>query len=75
MTENILNTRSYDNMLYNNIKRKRSWGYPSEPPKAVPKAGLHPKKVWVSIWWDWHGILYFELLPPNSTIKTKIIGT
>ena len=72
MTENILNTRSYDNMLYNNIKRKRSWGYPSEPPKAVPKAGLHPKKVLLSIWWDWQGILYFELLPSNPTINSDV---
>ena len=31
-------------IVYNNIKRKISWGYPSEPPKAIPKAGLHPKR-------------------------------
>ena len=72
MTENILNTRSYDNMLYNNIKRKRSWGYPSEPPKAVPKAGLHPKKVLLSIWWDWKVILYFELLPSNTIVNSDV---
>ena len=40
-------------IVYNNIKRKRSWGYPSAPPKAIPKTGLHPKKVLLSIWWDW----------------------
>ena len=56
--------------MYNNIKRKRSRWYPSESPKPIPKAGLHPNKVLLSIWWDWQGILYFELLPSNTTVNS-----
>ena len=52
-----------EGILYSNIKR--SWGYPSEPPKAILKASLHPKKVLVSIWWDWQDVLYFELPHPK----------
>ena len=58
-------------ILYNNVERKRSWGKRNEPPPTTPKAGLHPKKVRLCIWWDWKGVLYYELLPENQTINSK----
>ena len=57
--------------LYNNVERKRSWGKGNEPPPTTPKAGLHPKKVMLCMWWDWKGVLYYELLPENQTINSK----
>jgi len=36
----------------------------------VAKAGLHPKKVMLCIWWDWKGVVYYELLPLNQTINS-----
>ena len=50
-------------ILYNDMERKRN-----EPPPTPPKAGLHAKKVMLCIWWDWKGVLYYELLPdkPND---------
>ena len=36
------------------------------------KADLHQKKVMISIWWDWKGILYYELFPPNKTINSYV---
>ena len=39
-----------------------------EPPPTTPKAGLHPKKVMLCIWWDWKGLLCYELPPENQTI-------
>jgi len=39
-------------------------GSPSDPPNVTPKADLHQKKVMLSIWWDWKGILYYGLLLP-----------
>ena len=58
-------------ILYNNVERKRSWGKRNEPPPTMPKARLHPKKVMLCIWWDWKGVLYYELLPENQTIKSN----
>jgi len=40
-----------------------------EPPLIAPKTGLHPK-VLLCIWWDWKGIVYYELLPHNQTINS-----
>ena len=39
-------------ILYNNVEWKRSWGKWNEPPPTTLKAGLHPKKVMLCIWWD-----------------------
>ena len=56
-------------IIYINIKRKRSWVKPNDSPIQQPKADLHPKKVLLSVWWDWKGIIYYELLPNNETIN------
>jgi len=40
-------------------------------PLATPKAGLHPKKVMLCVWWDWKGILYYEFLPNNKVINSE----
>ena len=58
-------------ILYNNVKWKRSWGKQKEPPTTTPNAGLHAKKVMLFIWWDWKGVLYYELLLENQTINSK----
>jgi len=57
-------------IIYNNVERKRSWSKRGEPPSTTPKAGLHPKKVMLCIWWNWKGIVYYELLPNNETIDS-----
>ena len=59
-------------ILYNNVEWKRSWGKLNEPPPTTPKACLHPKKVMLCIWWDWKGVLYYELLLENQTINSNM---
>ena len=59
-------------VVYNNIERKRSWSRPGEPAQTTSKAGIHQKKVLLSVWWDYKGIVYFELLPPNRTINSVV---
>ncbi|CAK9806173.1 Mariner Mos1 transposase [Anthophora plagiata] len=59
-------------IVYNNVSRKRSWSKSGEPAQSIAKAGLHPKKVMLCIWWDMKGIVYFELLPPNKTIDSGV---
>ena len=54
-------------ILYNNVEWKRLWGKQNETLPTTPKAGLHPKKVKLCRWWDWKGVLYYELLPENQT--------
>ena len=56
-------------ILYNNVEWKRLWGKQNEPPPTTPKAGLHPKKVMLCIWWDWKEVLHYELLLENQMIN------
>ena len=58
-------------LLYNKVEWKKSWGKQNEPPPTEDQSGLHPKKVMLCIWWDWKGILYYELLPENQTINSN----
>ena len=57
--------------MYTNVEQKRSWGKQNGPPPTTPKAGLHPEKVMLCIWWDWNGVLYYELLPENQMINSN----
>ena len=58
-------------ILYTNVKWKRSWGKWNEPPPTTPKSSLHPEKLMLCILWDWKGVLYYELLLENQTVKSN----
>ena len=59
-------------VVCNDIKRKRWWSRPREPARTTSKAGIRRNKVLLSVWWDYKGIVYFELLPPNRTINSVV---
>ena len=58
-------------ILYNNVEWKRSFSKRNEPRPTTPKACLHSKQVMLYIWWDWNGVLYYELLQKNQTINSN----
>ena len=58
-------------ILYNNVDCKRLWDKLQEPLPTTPKANLHPKKVLLCIWWNWKGVLSYELLPENQMINSN----
>ena len=55
-------------VVYTNATRRRQWLKPGQAAKTTPKAGLHPKKRMLSVWWGVQGVLYWELVPENTTI-------
>lgn len=59
-------------VTYNNIVRKRSWSRRDELAQTISKPELHAKKIMLSVWWDYKGVVYFELLPRNQTINSNI---
>jgi histone-lysine N-methyltransferase SETMAR len=54
--------------LYVNPRNKRQWLDEDQMPEPTPKGELHPKKVMISVWWDIHGVIYWEVLPRNATV-------
>lgn len=59
-------------IVYNNMQRKRSWCKHDEQAPTTCKPDIHQRKVMLSIWWDYKGVIYFELLPKNETINSNI---
>ena len=57
-------------ILYENPERKRSWSQRNQLPQRCAKPGLHPRKALLCVWWDYKGILYFELLSSGDTINS-----
>ena len=57
---------------YDNVVRKILWSKRDEPAQSTSKADIHQKKVMLSVWWDFKGIVYFELLPRNQTINSNV---
>lgn len=59
-------------VTYDNIMRKRSWSKRGEAAQTVAKPGLTARKVLLCVWWDWKGIIYYELLPYGQTLNSDI---
>jgi [histone H3]-lysine36 N-dimethyltransferase SETMAR len=57
---------------YENIVRKKSWKKKDEPSGTQPKAGLTESKVMLCIWWDWKGVVHYEVLPPGLTMNSVL---
>lgn len=55
---------------YDNNVRKRSWSKSGEASQTTTKQRLTPRKIMMSVWWDWKGIVYYELLEPGQTIDS-----
>ena len=56
-------------VVYDNVVRKRSWSKRDEPAQSTSKADIHQKKVMLSVWWDFKGIVYF--LIGKNTVQAK----
>lgn len=61
--------------LYVNHTRKRQWLPRHATPEPDPKDELHPKKVLLSVFWDYRGIIWWELLPAGTTINAKVYSS
>ena len=59
-------------ITYDNDVRKRSWSKRDERAQTVAKPSLTPRKVMLCIWWDWKGVVYYELLPTGQTINSEL---
>ncbi|GFW97093.1 mariner Mos1 transposase [Trichonephila clavipes] len=59
-------------VTYDNIVRKRSWLKRGAAAQTVAKPGLTSRKVLLCIWWDWKGIIYYELLLHGQTLNSDL---
>ncbi|GFT73917.1 histone-lysine N-methyltransferase SETMAR [Trichonephila clavipes] len=59
-------------VTYDNIVRKRSWSKCREATQTVAKLGLTVRKILLCIWWDWKGIIFYELLPYGQALNSDL---
>ena len=59
-------------IVYNNVVHKRSWTKKDEPPPSTPKANIHQKKIMLFVWWNYKGVVYFELSLRNQIIDLNV---
>lgn len=62
-------------VIYIDHTRKRQWVQQGERPDPEPKGDLHPRKQMLSIFWDYQGVIYFELLPSNTHMTATLYCT
>ena len=58
-------------VLYNNQRWRTQWLDQEETQKHLPKPNLHQKKVMVSVWWFYAGLIYYSFLNPGETITSE----
>ena len=63
-------TGDENGITHDNNVLKRRWSKPGEASQTVAKPILTPRKVMLSIWWDWKEIVHHELLEPGQTINS-----
>ncbi|GFV76785.1 mariner Mos1 transposase [Trichonephila clavipes] len=46
-------------VIYDNPKRRKSWGYPVHASTSKAEPNIHGSKVMLSFWWDQLGVMYY----------------
>ncbi|GFV35923.1 mariner Mos1 transposase [Trichonephila clavipes] len=59
-------------VTYVNIVQNRSWSKRSEASQTVAKPRIMAWKILLCIWWDWKGIIYYDLLPFDQTLNSDL---
>jgi len=50
---------------------KKQWLSPCQASFAIPKPGVHRKKVMLCVWLDQKGIIYYKLHEPKQNVTAN----
>lgn len=54
------------------MKQRKEWLIPGKQATPRVKQDLHPRKTMLCVWWDWEGIIHYELLERNQMVNTEL---
>ena len=54
------------------MKQRKEWVAPGDTPKSRVKPDLYPKKIMICIWWDWEGMVHWEMLEGNAMVNKEL---
>lgn len=59
-------------VVYNNVKCKKSWSKKKESAQITSEAYIHKKMVILPVRWEFKAMVFFELLPDNTTMNSEV---
>lgn len=59
-------------IYFHNADNKKQWLYPGQIAKAVPKRDRFSEKALLCVWWNYEGIIHFEVLPNREFINADV---
>jgi len=59
-------------VIHDNPERCFQWLSEGQTPVPTAKAGLHPKKSLLCVWWDCRGVIMFEVLEEGQTVNADL---
>ena len=51
---------------------KKEWVACGDKPKPRVKSDLHPRKTRICVWWDWEGMVHWEMLQRNAMVNKEL---
>lgn len=60
---------------FDNRKRSSQWLDKDEAPRPCPKPNVHQKKIMVSVWWSYAGIIHYTFSKPGKSITAETYCT
>ena len=54
------------------MKQRKEWVATGDMPKSGVKPDLHSRKTMICIWWDWEGMVHWEMLERNAMVKKEL---
>jgi histone-lysine N-methyltransferase SETMAR len=62
-----------EKLIYlNNPDIQKQWLDKGQLPMPVAKRGRFEKKVLLCVWWNYEGLIYYELVPDSRTINAEV---
>ena len=58
--------------FYVNWKQRKEWVSADQQATPRPKRDLHSRKTMICVWWDWQGIIHYEILKRNQTVNAQL---
>jgi histone-lysine N-methyltransferase SETMAR len=55
-----------------NHNRQKRWVPRGQNPPSVPRQDRLGKKVMICVWWNFEGVLHFELVPDGRTVNAEL---
>ena len=54
------------------MKQRKEWVAPGDMPKPRVKPDLRLRKIMICVWWDWEGMVHWEILERNATVNKEL---